>query len=177
MRIFCINGQRGAGKTTFENYCFALNPLYVKIYSSIDKVKQIAKDCGWKGEKEDKDRIFLANLKQLLINYNDLPFNDVMNYIERMKRWVNSRDLDSNNLVFFIDVRESSEIQKFVERCGAETILVQRYDNIETLSIGDNTKDILNYNYNYIIYNDGTLEDLQQKAREFMKQQKLNKMV
>lgn len=42
MRIFCVNGIRGAGKSTFENYCFALNPLFVKIYSSIDKVKRIA---------------------------------------------------------------------------------------------------------------------------------------
>jgi hypothetical protein len=39
------------------------------------------------------------------------------------------RDLEPENLIFFIDVRESSEIQKFVDKCGAETILVQRAQN------------------------------------------------
>ena len=40
--IFLLKGDLGSGKTTFENYCFALNPVYVRIYSSIDGVKRIA---------------------------------------------------------------------------------------------------------------------------------------
>lgn len=42
MKVYCVNGTRGSGKSSFENYCFALNPIYVKIYSSIDGVKRIA---------------------------------------------------------------------------------------------------------------------------------------
>lgn len=174
MRIFCINGQRGAGKTTFENYCFALNPLYVKIYSSIDFVKEIAKKVGWDGNKTDKDRAFLGELKQLLINYNDGPFNDVCRYIKLQRDWMEMRDLEPENLIFFIDVRESSEIQKFVDKCGAETILVQRaLDKQNDLSAGDCAEDINNYKYDYYITNDGTLDDLEQCARKFMNEQNL----
>jgi hypothetical protein len=63
MKVFIINGEPNSGKTTFENFCFALNPVYVRIYSSIDGVKRIARECGWKGVKEAKDRKFLADLK------------------------------------------------------------------------------------------------------------------
>ena len=164
MRIFCVNGIRGAGKSTFENYCFALNPLFVKIYSSIDKVKKIAEQCGWDGNKTDNDRTFLGELKQLLIKY----------YIKLQRDWMEMRDLEPENLVFFIDVRESSEIQKFVDKCGAETILVQRaLDKQDDLSAGDCTDDINNYKYDYYITNNGTLEDLEQCARKFMNEQDL----
>jgi hypothetical protein len=37
--------------------------LYVKIHSSIDFVKEIAKKIGWDGNKTDKDRAFLGELK------------------------------------------------------------------------------------------------------------------
>ena len=172
----------GAGKTTFENYCFALNPLFVKIYSSIDFVKEIAKKAGWDGNKTDKDRAFLGELKQLLINYNDGPFKDVCRYIKLQRDWMEMRDLELTlqanfplpNLIFFIDVRESSEIQKFVDQCGAETILVQRaLDKQDDLSAGDCAEDINNYQYDYYITNNGTLEDLEQCARKFMNDQNL----
>ena len=159
----------GSGKSTFENYCYALNPLYVKIYSSIDGVKRIAQSCGWDGNKTDKDRIFLAELKQLLIKYNDYPTRDVEHFIMLMRHWMENRDLDPENLVFFIDVREPSEIQKLVQRCGAETILVQRRTDGPDLSVGDCARDIYNFTYDIYIDNDGTLEDLEHHAREFMK--------
>lgn len=174
MKIFCVNGIRGAGKSTFENYCFALNPLFVKIYSSIDKVKRIAEQCGWDGNKTDNDRAFLGELKQLLIKYYDVPFKDVCHYIKLQRDWMEMRDLDPENLVFFIDVRESSEIQKFVNKCGAETILVQRAQDVQKdLSAGDCMNDIINYKYDFYITNDGSLEDLEQCARKFMKEQNL----
>lgn len=174
MRIFCVNGQRGAGKTTFEDYCYALNPMYVKIYSSINFVKEIAKKVGWDGNKTDKDRAFLGELKQLLINYNDAPFKDVCKYIRLQHDWMEMRDLDPEKLIFFIDVRESDEIQKFVDKCGAETILVQRaLETQNDLSAGDCAEDINNYKYDYYITNNGTLEDLEQCARKFMNEQNL----
>ena len=84
------------------------------------------------------------------------------------------RDLEPENLIFFIDVRESSEIQKFVDKYGAETILVQRaLDKQKDLSAGDCAEDINNYKYDYYITNDGTLDDLEQCARNFMNEQNL----
>ena len=167
----------GSGKSSFENYCFALNPIYVKIYSSIDGVKRIAQSCGWDGNKTDNDRIFLAELKQLLIKYNDYPARDVENFINITRCWMENRDLDPEKLVFFVDVREPSEIQKLVQRCGAETILVQRRTDEPDLSTGDCARDIYDFTYDIYIDNDGTLEDLEQKARYFMKEIGADKIV
>jgi hypothetical protein len=84
------------------------------------------------------------------------------------------RDLDPEKLIFFIDVRESNEIQKFVDKCGAETILVQRAHEAQSdLSTGDCAEDINNYKYDYYITNNGTLEELAQSARKFMNEQNL----
>ena len=81
------------------------------------------------------------------------------------------------NLIFFIDVRESSEIQKFVDKCGAETILVQRRTDEPDLSAGDCARDIYDFTYDIYINNDGTLENLEQKARYFMKEIGANKII
>lgn len=169
MNVFCVNGLRGAGKTTFEQFCFALNPIYVRSYSSIDLVKRIASSAGWDGTKGDKDRWFLGQLKQLLIEYNNLPYKDVCDYIARQIIWTTNRDLDFNKLIFFIDVREPEEIEKFKKKYDAKTILLKRGNKeTKTLSKGDSTKDILNYQYDFIIENAGDLDSLKEQARKFM---------
>lgn len=176
MKVFIINGEPNSGKTTFENFCFALNPVYVRIYSSIDGVKRIARECGWKGVKEAKDRKFLADLKQLLIQYNNFPFKDVSNYIRTQRMWMDNRDCDSEKLIFFIDVREPSEIQKLRDAYGATAILIQRNNNdkIEENS-ADNEENFDPELYDMVISNNGTLEQLELQARKFMENYRYNK--
>lgn len=169
MKVYIVNGRPGSGKTTFENYCFALNPVYVRLFSSIQPVKEIAEKCGWKGAKEPKDRKFLADLKQLLIEYNNFPFNQVVSYIELQKRWFENRDYDSNNLIFFIDVREPSEIQKLRDKYGAQAILIQRALSAPEANTADCEENFNPDLYDMIIANNGTLEQLEAQAREFMK--------
>ena len=71
-RVVIINGKGGVGKDTL---CNIIGKKYaVKNISSITPIKEIAKIGGWKGGKENKDRKFLADLKKLFIDYNDLPF-------------------------------------------------------------------------------------------------------
>lgn len=174
MKVYVINGAPGSGKSTFENYCFALNPIYVRIYSSIDGVKRIAKQCGWDGIKEPKDRKFLSDLKQLLIDYNNYPLKDVAEYIRIQCTWMDNRDYDSDKLVFFIDVREPSEIEKFREAFNAEAILIQRASQ---KGLDNNADKEENFNpelYDMVIANNGTLEQLEAQAREFMKDKKYN---
>lgn len=172
MNVYIINGAPGSGKTTFENYCFALNPVYVRIYSSIDGVKKIAQQCGWDGVKEPKDRKFLSDLKQLLIDYNDYPLKDVADYIRLQCTWMDHRDYNSDQLIFFIDVREPKEIKKFCEAFGAQSILIAR-DSAKGLDNNADKKENFDPNlYDIIITNNGTLEQLEAQAREFMKDKK-----
>ena len=169
MRVIVVNGEPQSGKSTFENYCFALNPIYVRIFSSIQPIKEIAQQCGWNGAKEPKDRKFLADLKQLLIEYNNFPFNQIVNYIELQKRWMENRDYDENKLIFFIDVREPSEIQKLRDKYNAQVILIERAAANSLDNSADKKENFNRDLYDMVISNNGTLEQLEAQAREFMR--------
>ena len=60
-RIFIINGSGGVGKDTFvELVSTELNDMLKKFhtvinFSSVDRVKEIAREIGWEGEKLEKD--------------------------------------------------------------------------------------------------------------------------
>ena len=77
-QVIIINGTGGSGKDTFVQYC----SKYAKVIniSSVDKVKEAATILvGWKGEKDEKSRKLLVDLKKLSIDYNDAP----LKYIEK----------------------------------------------------------------------------------------------
>ncbi len=102
-QVIIINGTGGSGKDTFVELC----SKYAKVVniSSVDKVKEAAKILvGWNGEKDEKSRKLLVDLKQLSIDYNDFPTKYVQ---EQYEAFIKS---DSNYL--FIHIREISEICK-----------------------------------------------------------------
>ena len=69
--VIVINGAGGVGKDTLCE--FAEKHFRVMNISSITPIKEIAAMCGWGGEKTDKARKFLSDLKALSIEYNDFP--------------------------------------------------------------------------------------------------------
>ena len=74
LKIVIVNGRPRAGKTTFESMCEQiLGRAYCERRSTVDKIKEIATEGGWKGGKELKDRKFLSDLKDLFTEYNDMP--------------------------------------------------------------------------------------------------------
>ena len=65
--IVVMNGKGGVGKDTL---CDSLREKYrVMNISAIDPIKEIARQYGWNGEKDDRARLFLAELKQALTDY------------------------------------------------------------------------------------------------------------
>lgn len=67
----------------------------------------------------------------------------------------------------FVHIREINEIAKIKELLNAKTLLI---NNPRVPLITSNTSDgnVYNYDYDFIIENEGTLEDLKEKAKEFM---------
>ena len=166
-QIFIINGSAGVGKDTFvdtvERALENINKDYwVENYSSVTRVKEIAKSCGWNGTKTEKDRKFLSDLKLLLTEYNDLPFKDLGYVVEGFLH-----DGFENSKMLFLHIREPEEIAKAEKAFNAKTILIKRDSVIHiTSNMGD--ENVYNYDYDIIVENNGTLEDLQEIAKLFV---------
>ncbi len=157
-QIVVINGTGGSGKDTFIDFCSKYCETFN--FSSITKIKEIAKLMGWTGSKTEKDRKFLADLKSLSTNYNDMPYNNTKNAIDDFYK--------SSALIMFIHVREPEEITKIVSAFGAITLLIKR-KNYKLITSNLSDANVENYNYDYIITND-TLESLEVSAKEFVKE-------
>lgn len=148
----------GCGKDTFAEVLNEFIPT--KKYSSIDAIKEIAKMCGWAGGKTEKDRKFLSDLKKLVSDYSDLPFLAVSAQVEQFK---NSDAYE----VLLIDIREPENIKKAVKAFGARTILI---DNKRTPYIASNDSDsrVFDYDYDIVILNNGSLEELRENVSLFV---------
>lgn len=166
-KIFVINGLPGSGKTTFEEVVSDIIPSY--ICSSIDEVKRIARECGWNGVKDPKDRKFLSDLKALLNNYNQLPVRVIE---KRIEQFLHNEQMASIQFMF-IDIREEAEINYFVKEYNAKTILVtsDRTPNIKYGNESDDNIQDIAVKYDYLIDNNIT-NDLKQTAKNFVAQVK-----
>lgn len=166
--IVIINGAPRSGKDTFCDLCKEINPAYTFSISTVDNIKAIAQSIGWNGEKTNKARKFLSDLKDLTTEFNDYPFQDTLRRIKIIYREVEIFDGDLDKVVIFIHSREPEEIARFKEELGAYTLLIRRpeVENQETSNHADSN--YLDYDYDFEIWNTGTLDDLKQKAREFL---------
>ena len=157
--IFIVNGKPRAGKDTFAQILNEYMDVYK--YSSVTKVKEIAKQCGWTGAKEEKDRKFLHELKMLTSAYSDMSYNDVIEEIDKFKKG----ELDAD--IFVVDVREPEDIDRLVKATKAFTIFIE---NNRVPSITSNAADanVENYKYDFVIKNNGTLEDFEYNIKLFI---------
>lgn len=168
MKIYILNGKAGSGKTTFFELIEEKCRNYVFNYSTVTLVKEVAKKCGWNGSKTSENRKFLSDLKDLLIEWDDVPYKDCLKEIRRIEFLAESYDIEHDNWAIFIDCREPQEIQKFVDRLGAKTIFVDR--KIEDYNASNHAdEEVENFKYDIIINNNGTLEDLAEAAINFIK--------
>ena len=142
-----INGRGGVGKDTL---CEAAATRYrVKNVSSITPIKELAALCGWQGEKTDRARRFLADLKALTAAYNDYPTKKIT---EEYRAF-----LEGDDEILFVHIREGEEIAKFVAATGgaAKTLLVRADRRLPAHTYGNASDDeVENYPYDYYFAND-----------------------
>lgn len=172
MKVIVINGVPMSGKDLFcdlcLNYMTARGIMGGKI-STIDFVKRIAAQVGWDGLKEAKDRKFLSDLKDLLTEYNDSPFTIVEQQIRQAYLHFNKEmGVPENKIVFFVHCREPKEIQKFVDKMGAETLIIRREEMEKLPQSNHADEEVLNYTYTYEIKNDKGIEELEKEAMKFI---------
>lgn len=167
--IWIINGEGGCGKDTFVQYVQDIVGAHrVLNISTVDYVKQVAESLGWKGTKTQDDRKYLSDLKQILTYWGDVPFTRTVNHVEG---WLAElKEYGIKDGYVFIHCREPKEIQRLVDRLGANTILIDREQNIFFKNYSD--ANVHNYKYDYVVDNNGSLDDLHIKAIEFVEKKK-----
>ena len=161
--VFVINGPGGVGKDTL--CAMAAKHFKVKNVSSITPIKEIAAACGWGGEKTDRARKFLADLKALTVAYNDYP-----------TRWITREYEDflaSDEEILFVHIREGAEIRKFVDATGgrALTLLVRgghRFHHRGGAYGNAADDDVEKYRYDYVFYNDHPLSETERVFVAFL---------
>ena len=179
-QVFIINGSGGVGKDEFvkmvcdqsyssvgisDTVSIDVKRFDIENYSSISKVKEIAKLVGWNGTKTEKDRKFLSDLKLLTTEYNDMPLNDIKKFADEFM----NKDGLSFPKMLFLHIREPREIAKAVKafkEYNPKTIIVKK-SNIKHITSNMADRNVYRYNYDITINNDGTLEELEEKAKNF----------
>lgn len=156
-KIFIVNGKPRAGKDTFAE--LLSKHCRVFKYSSVDKVKKIAAQCGWDGGKTDKDRKFLSELKRITTEFNDMAYDDLA---EKVAYFLKTDFFD----VMLIDIREPEEIERAIEGFGAEAVYILN-DNIPSNTSNYADANVENFEYDIIVTNNGTLDDFEKTVEVF----------
>lgn len=160
--IFILNGVHSTGKDTFVKYInsFGIEAIH---YSYVDFTRNMLDSVGVDvNNKNNKMRKLLCDINNALEEYNDIPFKDCCNVADDFKNdW-----LEGNWLI--IDCREPQKIERLKQKLNAKTIFIKFNKKITADNVADKavTED---YQYDYIIDNTGTLDDLKANTLDFVK--------
>jgi hypothetical protein len=174
MKVVIINGKPQSGKDTFILLCKDIVGYhYVQYAHFAETAKKIAEVCGWNGEKDDKSRKFLADLTDLMTEYNDYPFKSIFKEVVFWRDYYRMYDVDDMG-VAFICVREPKVIDRFkkeFEEFGIPTMSLlirnDRTDNLEANNNADNSVLEDGYKYDEVIWNNGDISDFNKEAVKF----------
>lgn len=147
---------------------------FCHILSTVDFVKEIAKKCGWDGTKDLKNRKFLSDLKDLLTNWNNVPFNKIIQQVKSIEDEWKYYNIDLNRTAIFIDCREPEEIKKLCTTLNAKSLLITREEAENNNTSNHADQNVLNYNYDIIIQNNGDLIEFARTAIYFVEEEGLS---
>ena len=95
------------------------------------------------------------------IDYNDAPTKYIVSKAEEFQ----SSDYD----IMFVHIREIDEIEKLRKLLELKTLLITS-NRIQLITSNSSDKNVYDYNYDYYISNDGTLDELKVKVDQFIKE-------
>lgn len=175
--LVIINGLGGTGKSEFIKQCAMVAQYFeektgVSECSTVDYVKEVAESCGWSGEKEAKDRVFLSDLKQALEKWDNVPYKKTIEKINTV--WNYMEDEGYLHGVVFVNSREENDINNFYNDASlyeAKPIKLYISNNrIEVNEVPELIEGIESFKTqcDYHIENNGTLFQLFMSATYFM---------
>lgn len=160
MKIYIVNGKPCSGKSTFEEQVWLKNTSNVFITSTIDPIKDIARNAGWNGKKDEISRKKLSDLKDFFTDWLDTSFN----YINTQAQYCKAREgWQKGEMIMFVDCREPEEIARLKEELSnqyyVKTLLIKSNHSINANNHAD--QEVENYNYDIIINNDNFDDNFQ----------------
>lgn len=158
--VIIINGNGGCGKDTFIEYCKQYSTYNIKNVSTVDLIKNAAQILGWNGEKDEKSRKFLSDLKDL----SSEAFNTPFKYIKDQIQYAYNNKIE----YIFVHSREPEEIGRFVKEFNAYTLFIDASIRKQQIVTNHADANVNNYKYDYYIENNGTLLEFENKAKEFI---------
>ena len=171
MKVIVINGTAETGKDKFVSFVKEITTeLRIKNYSSIDRVKQIAEICfGWDGKKNDKSRRLLSEMKKVWSNFNDGPFDTIVDKIDIDLKWSKNAGKDISKNIYFLHVREPEEISKVKKHYRFDCITLLIRKNVDFIPDNYSDKNVEKFDYDYIVDNNKSEKELKKRAEEFLK--------
>ena len=157
-QVVIINGKPRSGKDTFCEFC--AEHCVARAYSSVDYIKDIAKLLGWDGIKDEKGRRFLSDLKDAATAYCDLPMVKMEEFRDMVEDTIPYTD------IIFFHIREPAEIARAKKKFNAITLLIKR-PGTEQVAGNHADREVEDFDYDYTIYNNGTLAELDWMANQF----------
>lgn len=157
-KILIINGSAESGKDSFIEECQKIANFPIFNFSAIDTVKAVmASDFGWDGEKSEEARLFMVQIKQGWMAFNDGPFEEAKRIIAGVH----------HGLIFY-HIREPDQIAKMKLHYGDDCIAL--LVKMPGIYVPDNIADksVEDYSYDRVVINDGSLVDLEEKALQFI---------
>lgn len=166
-KIVIINGYPQSGKDTFVRFVNNTKVVVHNCHTSTP-AKDAFITAGWDGRKTPEIRKALSDC---MVLFEDL-FGATSLHIDKQIQYCRSLEIKNEGtlVVLFIHIREPENIAKYREilENGHEvmTLLIDR----ETKEDPSNTSDenVEGYNYDYIIENNNSLEELQERAEAFV---------
>jgi dephospho-CoA kinase len=169
VKVVIVNGFPGCGKTTFQRECemarYDIDDGFCVSVSTVDFVKRVAHGAGWDMTKTPENRKFLSDLKQLLAEWNDSPYQEI---VKAIKQYQESK----YDWILFVDSREPAEIERFKKEFDATTVLVRRLGDEVQETSNESDANVLNYEYDFVVRNYGDMENLRMEAYRFLARMK-----
>lgn len=165
--VVIINGRGGVGKDTLVAAAARDVGHTVINTSSIDTIKYVASHYfGWTGSKTDKDRKFLADLKQLVYGYGDTLYKNL--YFNVLHMLETNDDRSKISKIVFVHIREPQEIDRMkvdLKEYAANnkdvhihTLLIRNPD--DSVKYGNSADDdVAKYKYD-LVYNNTLTEEM-----------------
>lgn len=159
-----INGYPRSGKDTMIGILQHKFPYNTYSYSTIDKIKEMAKIMGWQGDKTPENRQMLSDLKKFYNDYFKGTQRDIITLVS---------DLYAGNNTDFLCIcsREPEEIQWIYNYSKSRNIdcyriLVKRLDDINYNITNYSDTNVLKATYDICIENFVDLDYLELEIKE-----------